>query len=297
MKNAVAVLFLFCVGTCWLSSPSMAEELPEMKVWPGAVPGEDAYTPPNPPPAAKTSGGVTRIALVTEPTMTFYPAAKEQANGTTVLVCPGGAYNILAYDKEGTEIAAWLNTIGVHAAVLKYRVPRRSKDAAYLAPLQDAQRAIRLLRSNAEKWGINPKAIGVLGFSAGGHLTVMTGVKGQEPVYDKQDAVDEMSCAPNFLIPIYPAYLGDEKNAGPLSPLVAVTKDTPPTFIAVTHDDALRGLNAASLYIELKKNNVPAELHIYTKGGHGYGMRESPNPVHTWPQRCEEWLRAMALIK
>jgi acetyl esterase/lipase len=274
----------------------MAAAMPELKVWPGIVPGEASYTPPDPAPESKSTNGTFRIALVTEPTITFYPAANELANGTTVLVCPGGGYNILAYDKEGTEIAEWLNTIGVHAAVLKYRVPRRGKEA-HVAPLQDAQRALRLLRKNAVEWHINPKAIGVLGFSAGGHLTVMTGIKGNESAYEKQDAIDELSCRPDFLIPIYPAYLGDEKTPGPLSPLIQVSKDTPATFIAVTHDDALRGINAASLYIELKKFNVPAELHIYTKGGHGYGMRPSENPVHTWTKRCEEWLRAMALIK
>ena len=124
----------------------------------------------------------------------------------------------------------------------------------------------------------------------------MAGTHWDETTYPKQDAADELSCRPDFLIPIYPAYLGDEKNAGPLSPLVRVTKETPPTFCAVTHDDALRGVNAAMFYVELKKAGVPAELHIFTKGGHGYGLRPSENPVSHWPQHCEGWLRAMGLL-
>ena len=275
-----------------------AVEAPEIKLWPGAVPGDEQFQAPAPktetkPPAPSDT---LRIALVTEPSLTLYRAPADKTNGTTVLICPGGGYNILAWDKEGVEIASWLNTLGVTAAVLKYRVPRRNKDTPHAAPLHDAQRGLRLLRQHAEEWGINPKAIGILGFSAGGHLSVMAGVSWGETTYPKQDAADYLSCRPDFLIPIYPAYLGDEKQAGPLSPLIQVSKETPPVFIAVTHDDALRGVNAALYYIELKKSGVLAELHIYTKGGHGYGMRPTTNPVHTWPQRCEEWLRALNFI-
>lgn len=282
------------------STPQLfAEEPVEIKLWPGEVPGEANFKAATPNPTAKApkDDGTLRIPLVTDPTLTLFRASGDKSNGTTVLVCPGGGYNILAFDKEGTEVAQWLNSLGVTAAVLKYRVPRRDKDTPHDAPLQDAQRGLRMLRQNAKEWGINPKAVGVLGFSAGGHLTVMTGTHWDESTYPKQDAADDLSCRPDFLIPIYPAYLGDEKTPGPLSPLVRVTKETPPTFIAVTHDDQLRGINSALLYIELKKADVPAELHIYTKGGHGYGLRPSENPVHTWPQRCEEWLRAMALTK
>jgi acetyl esterase/lipase len=275
-----------------------AAEPQEQKIWPGEVPGEAEFTPP--PSATKASpkkdDDTLRIGLVTEPTMTLYKAPPEIFNGTAVVICPGGGYNILAYDKEGTEVAQWLNTLGITAAVLKYRVPRRDKDAPHAAPLQDAQRCIRLLRHNATQWGINPGAIGVLGFSAGGNLAVMAGTHWDETSYAKQDAADEVSCRPDFLIPIYPAYLGDEKTIGPLNPLVKITAKTPPTFIAVTHDDQLRGVNAALFYVELKRSGIPAELHIYTKGGHGYGLRPSDDPVHTWPQRCEEWLRSMNLI-
>jgi acetyl esterase/lipase len=273
-----------------------AAEPEELKLWPGEVPGDADFQPPAGKPAPPRNDGITRLALVTEPTMTILRAPADKANGAAVLICPGGGYHILAWDLEGTEIAAWLNSLGVTAAVLKYRVPRRDKEVPHTAPLQDAQRALRLLRQNAAPWNVDPQRIGVLGFSAGGHLTVMTGTHWDEPTYPKQDAADDLSCRPDFLIPIYPAYLADEKQPGPLSPLVRVTEETPPTFIAVTHDDALRGLNAAQFYIELKKANVPAELHIYTKGGHGYGLRPSDNPVSSWPQRCADWLHTQGWL-
>lgn len=290
----MTMLALSILGVLCGSLPRAAEaaESEELKLWPGEVPGEADFEPPISKPAAPRNDGVLRVALVTEPTMTVLPAPADKANGTAVLVCPGGGYNILAWDLEGTEIAEWLRSLGVTAAVLKYRVPRRDKDAPHTAPLQDAQRALRLFRQRAADWNVDPNRIGVLGFSAGGHLTILAGTHWNEPTYPKQDAADELSCRPNFLIPIYPAYLADEKQPGPLSPLVRVTKQTPPTFIAVTHDDALRAMNAAQFYIELKKAGVPAELHIYTKGGHGYGLRPAENPVSSWPKRCEEWLRA-----
>lgn len=289
-------IFLLSV---WSSSLLYAIDHGEIKIWPGKVPGEESFVLPEPDPKAKApkDDGVLRIATVTDPTLTLFRAPADKANGTAVLICPGGGYNILAFDKEGTEIAEWLNSLGVTAAVLKYRVPRRDKDMPHAAPLQDAQRGLRLMRQNAKEWGINAHTIGILGFSAGGNLTVMAGTHWDETTYPKQDAADDLSCRPDFLIPIYPAYLADEKTPGSLNPLVRVTKETPPTFIAVTHDDQLRGMNAALFYVELKRAGVPAELHIYTKGGHGYGLRPSENPVHTWPQRCEEWLRAMDLLK
>ena len=293
MKLSLILLTLTC-GAFLL--PATAAD--EMKLWPREVPGDANFKPPAPNPKATPSkdDGTIRVALVTEPTLTIFRAPADNANGAAVLICPGGGYNILAWNKEGTEIAEWLNSIGVTAAVLKYRVPRRDKDAPHAAPLQDAQRGLRLMRQHAAEWGVDVKRVGILGFSAGGNLTVMAGTHYDESTYAKQDAADELSCRPDFLIPIYPAYLGDEKTPGPLNPLVRVTKDTPPTFCAVTHDDVLRGANAALFYVELKKAGVPAELHIFTKGGHGYGLRPSENPVCQWPQLCEDWLRSMGLL-
>jgi acetyl esterase/lipase len=267
-----------------------------LDVWPGTPPGDENFTPPTTLPAQKNDG-ITRIPVITSPTLTLFRPPADRANGAVVVVCPGGGYNILAWNLEGTEIADWLNSIGVTAVVLKYRVPRRDSAAPHAAPLKDAQRALRLVRSHATDWAIDPQRVGILGFSAGGNLAVMAATHWDETTYPKLDQIDELSCRPDFAVPIYPAYLGDEKKAGPLSPLVRVSKETPPMFITVTHDDALRGINAASLYIELKKANVPAELHIFAKGGHGYGLRPSANAVSHWPQHCEAWLRAMGFLE
>lgn len=269
---------------------------PEVKIWPGAVPGEENRKKPDFLVKPSPNDGTLRIALVDDPTLTLFPVTGPSARPVTVVVCPGGGYNILAWDKEGTEVATWLNSLGISAAVLKYRVPRRDLDVPHPAPLQDAQRATRLVRAKAKEWGLPEGKVGMLGFSAGGHLTVMAATHFNETTYPTQDAADALSCRPDFVLPIYPAYLGDEKKAGPLSPLVTVTRETPPVFVAVTDDDVLRGVNAASFYIELKKAGVPSELHIYTKGGHGYGLRPSANPVSQWPKRAEEWLRAMKIL-
>ena len=270
---------------------------PELEIWPrDGVPDEPAGIEKRKRPTTTDKAGKTRIAYVDKPTLTLYRADKEKANGAAVVVCPGGGYNILAWTHEGTEIAEWLNSIGVSAFILKYRVPRRDPVTPHTLPLQDAQRAIRLVRANAEQWGVDPERVGMLGFSAGGNLTVMAGTHYQEETYGKIDAADELSARPDFLIPIYPAYLGDGKNKDNLSPLVKVTGKTPPSFLAITHDDADRAYYAALFYAALRKNNVVGELHIYAKGGHGYGLRKSANPVHTWPQRCEEWMRAMGFL-
>ena len=247
-------------------------------------------------PTTMGADGKMRIAYVDAPELEIRLAPEGKRNGAAVVICPGGGYNILAYTHEGTEIADWFNSFGVSAFVLKYRVPRRDGGNPHVQPLQDVQRAIRLVRAGAGGRGLEPSRIGVLGFSAGGHLTVMAGTHYDEQTYDKLDVADELSARPDFIIPIYPAYLGSLAKGDALSPLVKVTKDTPPTFIAITHDDADRAYFSALFYAALKKAGVVGELHIYSKGGHGYGMRKSENPVHTWPERCREWMAASGLI-
>lgn len=282
-------------ATLLVTNVTLAAENRELKLWPGIPPGDESFKAPT-TQAAPKNDGTLRIAVVTEPTLTLFPAPAGRANGAAVVVCPGGGYNILAWDKEGTEIAEWLNSLGITAAVLKYRVPRRDPKDPHVAPLRDSQRALRLVRQNAKAWGVDPTRVGILGFSAGGHLAVMSAVAWGESTYAKIDAADDLNARPDFALPIYPAYLGDERNVGPLNPLVKINGETPPMFIAVTHDDALRGVNAALLYVELKKAGVAAELHIFTYGGHGYGMRPSKDPVSGWPKQAEGWLRAMKFI-
>ena len=214
-----------------------------------------------------------------------------------MIVCPGGGYSILAYDLEGTEIAEWLQGIGVTALVLKYRVPKLEGEEPGQRPLMDLQRAVRTVRSRAGELKIDPAKIGVLGFSAGGHLVVMAGTQYARSAYEPQDDVDSQSAKPDFLIPIYPAYLADSDAVPPkLRDAIVVTKDTPPTFLTVTHDDDDRGVGAALLSMELKRHDVPCELHIFVQGGHGYGLRESENAVSHWPHLCEQWLRAQKII-
>ncbi|OUU89019.1 MAG: hypothetical protein CBC36_04130 [Verrucomicrobiaceae bacterium TMED76] len=270
----------------------------KITLWPaGEVPDEPKDIKERKKPTKTDASGKMRIAYVDNPTLTVYRASEEKANGTGVIICPGGGYNILAWTHEGTEIAEWFNSIGVSAFILKYRVPRRDPETPHSLPLQDAQRAIRIVRSNAKNWNVDPDRIGLLGFSAGGHLTVMSGVHYNKKTYPKVDTADDFSARPDFLMPIYPAYLGNRVNKDKLSELINVNKNTPPTFIAITHDDSDRSYYSALLYAALKKNNVVGELHIYSKGGHGYGMRKSNNPVHTWPDRCRDWLGSMGYLE
>lgn len=276
---------------------TVAAERPMIPLWPNGLPAGSVQMTPAQIEAARNKTTGERIAYVGDPSLTLYRAPKEKANGCALIICPGGGYNLLAWPKEGLEVAEYFNSVGVTCAVLQYRVPRRDPAQPHAEPLQDAQRALRLMRSRATEWGVDPRRVGILGFSAGGHLTVMAGLHWNEITYPKVDAADEQSCRPDFICPIYPAYLADEKTPGPLEPLVKITAQTPPVFLSVTSDDQLRGYNAALFYLELKKAKVPAELHIFSKGGHGYGIRPSDNPVSTWHVRCAEWLKVSGFLK
>ena len=297
MTLTVRFLFLLVILYSISFVPLSADENPEINLWPaGAVPDEPEGIEKRKKPTTIDKVGKMRIAYVDKPSITVYKAPKDRSNGTSVIIFPGGGYNILAWTHEGTEIAEWLNSLGVSAFVLKYRVPRRDPEKPHTLPLQDAQRAIRIVRSRSKEWGIDPGRIGVLGFSAGGHLAVMSGTHYGDKSYERIDDADDLSSRPDFLIPIYPAYLGDRKNRDQLSGLVDINKNTPPMFITITHDDSDRAYYSALLYAALKKSGVVGELHIYSKGGHGYGMRKSKDPVHTWPDRCADWLGSMGLL-
>ena len=296
MKNilhCLVVLLLIAV------SIAPAEERPVIRLWPDGLPDGAYPLDPKRVESLKAKQTSERITYVEHPSLTLYRAPAEKANGCAVVICPGGGYNILALEKEGTEIAEWFNSLGVTAAVLKYRVPRRDPQKPHGEPLQDAQRAIRLVRKHATEWGIDSRRVGILGFSAGGHLTVMAGTHWDERTYENNDDADKLSCRPDFMCPIYAAYLGDgyKDNVAELGPLVKVTPETPPTFLAVTQDDKMRGAQAALLFVELTKTGVPAEIHVYTKGGHGYGIRPSETQATTWHHRLAEWMRAGGLLE
>ncbi|HCK70205.1 MAG TPA: xylanase [Planctomycetaceae bacterium] len=285
--TALSIAFLVVWSTGLIAEPKV------VKVFPNGLPADAVKLPEDRIAKLKAANTDERIAYVAEPTLTLYPAPKDVATGCGVVICPGGGYNILAWNKEGIELAQWFNKIGVSAAVLKYRVPRRTPDIHH-EPLQDVQRAIRLFRSMADEMRVDVNRVGVLGFSAGGHLTVMSGTKYDELAYPKSDAIDEISARPNFICPIYCAYLGNNysDNKPELGDLVKITKETPPAFLAVTFDDVHRGVQSALLVAEYKKAGVPAEAHIYAKGGHGYGIRPTGNPVETWHHRLAEWLES-----
>lgn len=226
--------------------------------------------------------GVARINHVSDPNITVYrPVA---ANGTAVVVCPGGGYNILAIEHEGTQVCSWLNSIGVTAALLKYRVPRRDKKNPSRYPLADAQQAIRLIRKRAADWGVQPDRIGILGFSAGGNLAVLTALH------------SEGAAKPDFAVPVYPAYLTKDNKGDALLPEIKVTDESPPMCFIHAGDDRITSAGSALLYLELKKRDIPAELHIYAKGGHGFGMKANGQPVNDWPARVTEWFNQMGWL-
>jgi acetyl esterase/lipase len=293
---SVIELLLLAVGAAAAAVPSAP-----IPIWPHGAPGDpgaggpehDTTKPTDPLIAGKP---VIRLGNVSTPTLTLYPAPQSNHTGATVIVFPGGGYNILAMDLEGVEVCTWLNSIGVDCALLKYRVPARPGGPRYLAPLQDAQRAIRLVRSNAGAWNLDPRRIGVLGFSAGGHLAAAASTNFDQRAYDAVDEADQVTCRPDFAILIYPAYLtanGDRKS---LAPELHVSANTPPTFLVQTEDDPVHVECSLVYYQALKDANVPAELHLFPTGRHGYGLRPSSAKVTTWPQLASQWMDSSGFL-
>lgn len=297
----LAVLATLALTVTTMPTLSAAPGQP-IKLWPGKPPGDKAELPAEQDTSGPKGGKVAdkpviRLGNVSDPTITFYPAPKDKNTGAAVLICPGGGYSILAYDLEGTEICEWLNTIGVNAVLVKYRVPKRPGTEKHAPPLQDVQRAFGLVRSKAAEWGIDAKRVGILGFSAGGHLSAVASNNYEQRTYDKVDAADELSCRPDFSILIYPAYLTVKEQGDKVAPELPITAKTPPTFLAMTEDDGIRVESALFYYLALKNAKVPAEMHLYPTGGHGYGLRPSQHRVTSWPQRVEEWMSTAGLLK
>ena len=227
---------------------------------------------------------IARLAEVSRPTLSFYPATAVGANARpAVVVCPGGGYSILAWNHEGLDIVSWLNSRGVSAFLLKYRCPGRRE-----AALADVARAVRLVRAQADAHNVLPDKIGVIGFSAGAHLSARLCClpAGTEP-YEPADAIDATSCRPDFQMMIYPAYINRD-NFG-TDPDFAITADTPPAFIMQSQDDFV-GESSVCYYIALKKAKVPVEMHLFSRGGHGYGLLRNGNPTEVWPDLAYNWL-------
>lgn len=283
MKKLLTFIFLLMS----LSSFSQKNEI--IYLWPGKVPGEPKEKQP-PVMDKPQNDNVVRFAEVTNPAIEVFLADPAKNNKSAVIVCPGGAYRILAYDKEGTEIAGWLNKLGYSAFVLQYRIPDKKEGA-----LQDAQRALRLVRKNAVKWGIDPEKIGIMGFSAGGSLSAHASVLFNKRTYTPIDDCDSLSCRPSFAMLIYPAYLDLGPNKT-LTPELQLTKETPPIFIFQTADDPY-GNSALVMAGALRDAKLPVELHLFPTGGHGYGLRPEKRAAIAWPMLAEKWLQDVFRIE
>ena len=289
---------VWCLGGLFLlflsTTVKSAEPSVTLRLWKGIAPGETGAIGAEELLPPRQGKPVQRLSNVTVPTISLYKPPVDKATGAAVLVCPGGGYNILAMDLEGTEVADWLNSIGVTAILLKYRVPRRQNLPKHQAPLQDAQRAMSLVRAHAEKWGIDKHRIGILGFSAGGHLSAATSTNFDRRHYKPMDAHDKLSCRPDFAVLVYPAYLLDGAS---LADEIRVSKKTPPTFLVHAGNDRISSENSAQFYLSLKQAGVAGELHIYASGGHGFGLCPTEFACSNWPKRCEAWLRARGLLE
>jgi acetyl esterase/lipase len=224
---------------------------------------------------------VIRQTNISEPTLTFYPAPASNNSGTAVIVFPGGGYRILALDLEGTEICEWLNTIGINAALVKYRVPAAPGALRHAAPIVDAGHALAAVRSHSAEWHVDSHRVGVIGFSAGGHLAAL---------------LSNADVRPDFALLIYPAYLTPESDRTVLAPEFVVSAKTPPTFLIQTEDDPIHVENSLVYYRALTANKVPAEMHLFATGGHGYGLRPTAEAVTGWPKLAEAWLRSRGLF-
>ncbi|NQT52732.1 alpha/beta hydrolase [bacterium] len=231
---------------------------------------------------------ITRLSGVTNPTLTVYRPPKEQDAGTAVIVCPGGGYSILAWDLEGIEVCQWLSSIGVTGVLLKYRVPGQ-RDGAF----EDAQRAVSVVRSKAKEWGIHPGRIGILGFSAGGHLAARACTNHRTRAYKPIDHADTFACRPDFAVLIYPAYMAGKDGLDAAA--LPVAKDTPPTFIAIAFADRFT-TGALHYALALKKARVRAEMLVFHDGSHGCGLRPVDKGLTTWPTHAAQWMRAIKML-
>jgi acetyl esterase/lipase len=300
----VSLVSWFCVT--W---PAGAGDKPSVvELWPGKAPEETGgigaemvrMSPKLDRKQVEVTEPTRMVTNVTKPTLTIYRPAKDRDTGTAMVICPGGGYWNLYWQLEGEEVAAWLNSLGVTGIILKYRVPRRldePRGEPARRPLQDAQRAVSLVRSRAKEWGIAPDRIGMVGFSAGGHLAIATATSFEKRTYKPIDAIDKTSCRPDFAIGVYSGYL-KAKDRDELAPGLHIPKGTPPIFLAHGGDDIISDpAHSVVMYLALKRAGVPAELHIYAKAAHDFGVRQNDQPCSTWTRSCADWLRHQGFLK
>lgn len=278
---------------------AMSADRAVIRLWPNGAPGPRATTAAERDMTTPKDGLVAgkpliRLGNVTEPSITLYPAPLEKATGAAVVVFPGGGYYILALDLEGTEVCQWLNSAGITAVLLKYRVPQPKGIERYAEPLEDAERAMSLVRFHARDWRIDPHRVGVIGFSAGGHLAAVLASHGAgNRNYSKVDEADQGSTRPDFAMLIYPAYLSVRDEGTELAPEVKVAHENPPVFLVQAEDDHKFVGGSLLYYRALKDARVPGEMHLYAEGGHGYGLRAWHDPVTHWPQLAATWLAGL----
>jgi acetyl esterase/lipase len=289
--------------TAWQPSPGHTQA----PIWPGVVPDAQPVARPEVATAENKSLLAGRpwvgVGKVTRPTMTVY-SPEGNNTGAAVVVFPGGGYQILAIDLEGTEVCDWLSSRGITCVLLKYRVPGEGlspKSGAYpKSPmaLEDAQRTVGLVRFHATEWHIDPHKIGVLGFSAGGHLVAAISTHFEKRLYPAVDAADKESCRPDFAVGLYPGHMLENTSKDfELNPYIPVSSQTPPTFLLQAEDDPVDTVkNSLVYYIALKKAGVPVEMHLYAHGGHAFGLRSTNLPITRWPQLMETWLGTIGII-
>jgi acetyl esterase/lipase len=282
------LLYFFCITVLFGVSSRLTAEPLVLDLWPDGVPLSGQKAEPS-EEVRTNKNGILRITNVTRPQMTVY--RPDNPNGAAVLVCPGGGYKILAYEHEGTDVCEFLTEHGVTAILLKYRVPSPRERA-----LQDAQRAIGMIHHHAEEWGVDSGRIGMLGFSAGGNLTVMTCLHGSEHTYPMDEKLDVENSIPSFAIPVYPAYLVERGSEGPLLSDITVKDTSPPLCLVHAADDPWTASGSFLLAVEYKKHDIPCEVHVYAKGGHGFGMKKNGLPVDAWPHRVIEWMDSMGYL-
>lgn len=306
MKLPWRLLFITCLSAAALV---IAAEKPlVVELWPGGAPDEpgnigeekSVMSPRLDRKQVEVTEPTTMVTNVSRPTITICRPAKGTDTGAAVLICPGGGYWNLYWQLEGEEVAAWLNSLGVTGIILKYRVPRRPdepKGEPARRPLQDAQRAVSLVRSKAGEWGIDPRRIGIVGFSAGGHLALATAAGFEKRTYEPVDDSDKVSCRPDFAILCYSGYL-KAKDKDELAPGLRIPADTPPIFLVHGGDDIISNPDHSVVaYLALKRAGVPAELHVYATAAHDFGVRPGDHPCTTWTQSCVAWLRHQGLLK
>lgn len=284
---------VFAFFLCGLGCATLLASQPTATVnlWPDKPPGDNSDVGPE-----KVEKGM--LTNVSTPTISIYKPSADKDTHVAIVVAPGGGFRGLAMEHEGTQVCEWLNSIGVTGVLLKYRVPNRPNMPRYMAAMQDGQRALSIVRSKAHEWGIDPRRIGIIGFSAGGQLAADVETNFDKRSYEAIDEMDKADIRPDFAVLIYPGGIvpRDRPTAG-LSDDVRVTKDTPPTILVMANNDPVGPENAVYMYLALKRAGVPAELHIYAEGGHGFGMHKSDAPHGSWTKRVEEWMADRGILK